>query len=630
MCGISGIITRSLDENEVLARLARMGSLQRHRGPDDQREQVFGAPEGRRIGLGLVRLSILDLETGMQPIVCPEDGSAIVCNGQVYNYVELRRELAGQPFVSRGDIETALHVYRKKGLDFLNDLNGMYGGAIYDPVKGRVVLFRDRFGIKPLYYTTHEGNFVFASEIKPLLAGSGRPARLNEARLATFFTYRYVPGEQTLFDGVLRLPPASFLVYDLRTGKHEIRRYWSYQPDRPDPAMTVEAAQETFYDLFSDAVHIRLRSDVEVGALVSGGIDSSAVASQAVALKGPSRLFTISFEEAVYDELSEVKAFLSANRRRFAGCEHIFQKCDRRMLDRLPGIVESLEEPISLGTVLPTDQVCELAGSHLKVVVTGEGADEIFAGYRKFLVEAAAHAYAALPAADQAELAATYPELLPYLAVRDRDPAKRYIQSELLFDAPFLEQLLGRGGLDTAFPADALPTVDPAGYPVNTAIAFECRARLPDYVILRLDKLSMRHSLETRTPFLDFRLAEFAARLPVHLKLDISAGMEKVVCRQAFERFAVLDRQTAFRKKKPFTIPMADWLSEPDWLPEPIREVVRGEMTSRQGIVDPVIFKRLVKNITSDNIGPHTLVSDADRVFAVIVFTLWYDRFMEK
>ncbi|ABW67266.1 asparagine synthase (glutamine-hydrolyzing) [Desulfosudis oleivorans] len=630
MCGISGIITRSLAENQVLARLERMGQLQRHRGPDDRREQVFDGPEDRRIGLGLARLSILDLETGMQPIVCPEDGAAIVCNGQVYNYLELRRELAGQSFVSKGDIETALHTYRKKGLDFVNDLNGMYGGAIYDPVNHRVVLFRDRFGIKPLYYTTHKGTFVFASEIKPLLAGSGRPARLNEARLATFFTYRYVPGEQTLFEGVLRLPPASFLIYDLRTGKHEIHRYWNYQPDRPEPAMTPEAAQETFYDLFSDAVRIRLRSDVEVGALVSGGIDSSAVASQAVALRGPARLFTIAFEEQAYNELADVNAFLAANSGRFAGCDHIVQSCDRLMLERLPGIVESLEEPVSLGTVLPTDQVCELAGSHLKVVVTGEGADEIFAGYRKFLVEAAAHAYPTLLPADQKELAATYPELLPYLAVRHGDPAKRYIQSELLFDAPFLEQLLGRGGLDTAFPADALPTVDPAGHPVNTAIAFECRARLPDYVILRLDKLSMRHSLETRTPFLDYRLAEFAARLPVHLKLDTFAGMEKVVCRQAFERFGVLDRQTAFRKKKPFTIPLAPWLSEPDRLPEPIQEVVRGDMVARQGIVDPAIFKRLVENITSDNIGPHTLVSEADRVFAVIVFTLWYDRFMEK
>ncbi|MFZ5564178.1 MAG: asparagine synthase (glutamine-hydrolyzing), partial [Thermodesulfobacteriota bacterium] len=563
MCGISGIITRSLGRDEVARRLARMGVLQRHRGPDDQREQVFEAC-GRRVGLGLVRLAILDLETGMQPIVCPSDGTAIVCNGQIYNYIELRRELLEQTFVSRGDIETALHAYRKKGLDFLNDLNGMYGGAIYDPIHGRVVLFRDRFGIKPLYYTIHQGSFVFASEIKPLLAGSGRPARLNEDRLATFFTYRYAPGAQTLFEGVFRLPPASCLIYDLPTGAHEIRRYWSYRPDRPEPGLTVEAAQQTFYELFSDAVRIRLRSDVEVGALVSGGIDSSAVASRTVALKGPARLFTISFAEAAYDELADVKSFLNANAGRFAGCEHIVRECDRRMLEGLPGIIEALEEPISLGTVLPTDQVCELAGSRLKVVVTGEGADEIFAGYRKFLLEAAAHAYPSLSPADRAELAAVYPELPPYLAVREKDPARRYIQSELLFDPPSLERLIGRTGIDTAFPSDALPPFDPAGHPVNTAIAFECRARLPDYVVLRLDKLSMRHSLETRTPFLDYRLAEFAARLPVGLKVDIHTGMEKVVCRHAFDRFGVLDRETAFRKKKPFTIPLAHWLSEPD------------------------------------------------------------------
>lgn len=627
MCGISGIITQSLDKNEVRARLARMGALQRHRGPDDQREQVFTFAN-RCVGLGLVRLAILDLETGMQPIVCPMDGTAIVCNGQVYNYIELKQELADQSFVSKGDIETALHAYRKKGIDFLNDLNGMYGGAIYDPANHRVVLFRDRFGVKPLYYTVHDGDFVFASEIKPLLAGSGRPARLNEGRLATFFTYRYVPGEQTLFEGVLRLPPASCLIYDLRTGQYTIHRYWNYLPDRPEPAMTGEAAQEMFYQIFSDAVRIRLRSDVEVGALVSGGIDSSAVASQAVALHGPARLFTISFEEEAYNELADVKAFLETNRGRFAGCEHIVRPCGRQMLERLPGIVEALEEPLSLGTVLPTDQVCELAGTRLKVVVTGEGADEIFAGYRKFLLEAAAHVYSTLGSDEQARLDATYPELAPYLAVRDKDPARRYIQSELLFDAPSLEQLLGRNGFDTDFPADALPDVDPAGHPVNTAIAFETRSRLPDYVALRLDKLSMRHSLETRTPFLDYRLAEFAARLPVGLKVDIRAGMEKVVCRHAFERFGVLDRATAFRKKKPFTIPLAHWLSEPDRLPEPIRHVVCGDVVARQGIIDPAVFKSHVRGISSRNIGPHTLVSEADRVFAVIVFTLWYDRFI--
>lgn len=629
MCGISGIITPSPDKSGVARRLARMGQLQRHRGPDDQREQVFSAGN-RRVGLGLVRLSILDLETGMQPIVCSVDNTAIVCNGQVYNYIELRQELGAQPYATSGDIEVALHAYRQRGLDFVNDLNGMYAGAVFDPLKERVVLFRDRFGIKPLYYTVYDDHFVFASEIKPLLAGSGRPAELNRARTGTFFTYRYVPGEQTMFEGVYRLPPGSCLVYDLADGRYAVHRYWNHVPDRPDPAMTAETAEEMFYDLFTDAVRIRLRSDVEVGALISGGIDSCGVASRAVDLHGPVRMFTISFEEQAYNELAFVKSFLAVKQQRFAGCRHMVRPCGRRMLDRLPGIVAAIEEPISLGTILPTDQVCEMAGEHLKVVVTGEGADEIFAGYRKFLIEAAAHAYPSLEPAEQKRLHAVYPELAPYLAVRQRDPAERYIQSELLFDNSSLKQLLGKDEVDTGFPEDALPKVDPDGHPVNMAIAFESRARLPDYVILRLDKLSMRHSLETRTPFLDYRLAEFAARLPLNLKVDLKTDTEKVILRRAMERFDVLDRETAYRKKQPFTIPMADWLSDPAGLPEAVREVVQGDMVARQGIVDPDVFAAHVRGITAKDIGPHTLVSAADRVFAVLVFSLWYDCFLKK
>jgi len=263
------------------------------------------------------------------------------------------------------------------------------------------------------------------------------------------------------------------------------------------------------------------------------------------------------------------------------------------------------------------------------VVVTGEGADEIFAGYRKFLVEAAAHAYPSLSPADREGLDATYPELAPYLAVREKDPARRYIQSELLFDARTLGQLLGHDDFDARFPEDALPRVGQAGHPVNTAIAFESRARLPDYVILRLDRLSMRHSLETRTPFLDYRLAEFAARLPMNLKVNINRGMEKVVCRHAFERFGVLDRETSFRRKQPFTIPLAQWLAEPDQLPEEIREIVQGDIVARQGILDPDVFAEQVRGISTRNIEPNTLVSTADRVFAVIVFALWYDRFIK-
>ncbi len=556
MCGIHGIVSKSLSKEEINGRLRVMGELQRHRGPDDQKEYVFSY-NATQVGFGFVRLSILDLETGMQPIICPKDNSAIICNGQIYNYIELKSEISDEIFISKGDIEVSLHLYRNKGIDFLQDLNGMYAGAIYDPLNGRLILFRDRFGIKPLYYTVQGDHFLFSSEIKPILRGNGIDPQLNESRLATYFTYRYLPGEETMFDGIKRLPPGSFLEYDLNTGNYSVNRYWEYRLDNEIPEMPIEEATERFYALFSDAVRIRLRSDVEVGSLISGGIDSSAVASQAALSKPDIRLFTMSFNEENYNELPQVKDFIHANKERFGASPHHTKLCSMETLDRLPDIVRSLEEPISLGTILPTDQVCELAGSRLKVVLTGEGADEIFAGYRKFLIETAAHQYNDLSPDRQKKLELTYPELKPYLAIRNNDPAKRYIQSERLYEAAELKRLTGKDVSDNLFPEDALPHLSGDEHPLNAAIAFESRARLPDYVILRLDKLSMRHSLETRTPFLDYRLAEFAATLPVCFKVNLDEDREKFICSHAYTVYDVLDHETAFRKKLPFTIPLA-------------------------------------------------------------------------
>ncbi len=628
MCGIHGIISNSLSKEQINRRLSHMGELQRHRGPDDRKQTVYQTKSGL-VGFGLVRLSIIDLETGMQPIVCPSDQTAIICNGQIYNYVELQPEVSDQPFISRGDIEVGLHLYRKKGIDFLQHLNGMYAGAIYDPGNDKVLLFRDRFGIKPLYYTTWEDNFVFSSEIKPLLEASNRPVEINESRLATFFTYRYIPGKETMFKGIVCLPPGSFLEYDLNTGRYKVERYWEHRLDKENPYMDIDEAAEEFNRLFSDAVRIRLRSDVEVGSLLSGGIDSSAVSSLAAIQKPNIKLFTMAFDEALYNELPNVRRFLDANRKRFSAAQLQTKLCTRQALDKLPDIIRAIEEPISLGTVLPTDQVCEMAGSQLKVVLTGEGADEIFAGYRKFLVEMAAHKYGDLSREQQMKLDKMYPELNHYMAVRDNDPAIRYIQSELLFAQDELKTLLNRQIPEDLFPKDALPTLSGSEHPLNAALAFESRSRLPDYVILRLDKLSMRHSLETRTPFLDFRLAEFAATLPVDLKVNLDKGQAKFICSYSYDKYSVMDHSTAHRPKLPFTIPLANWLSDPSSLPEFLKEILLGDVVKKQGILDQGIVTNLVKRVSTKGVGPQTLVSDADRVFAVIIFTLWYNQFFE-
>jgi asparagine synthase (glutamine-hydrolysing) len=630
MCGICGMVSPSYSKEKITAFLSNMGKVQRHRGPDDKKEVVFSSG-AFHLGLGFVRLSILDLDTGMQPIVCPEDGSAIICNGQIYNYLELTPYVAEEAFVSKGDIEVALHLFRKKGLDFLEYLNGMYAGAIYSPRDESLILFRDRFGIKPLYYTKVAETFLFASEIKPLLSAmkmiNGRPAELNTKDLSTYFTYRYLPGEKTLFRGIHRLAPGSFLKYSLKDGSFSTQRYWQYRLDNVNDSISMDDAAEEFIDLLSDAVRIRLRADVEVGSLLSGGIDSSAVASIATKHRSAIRLFTIFFNEKKYNELPQVKKFLKIKNRQFKGSEHHVGLCSRKNLDYLPEIVRALEEPISLGTILPTDQICRMAGEHVKVVLTGEGADEIFAGYRKFLVESAAIQYQNLPPQQQKELEIEYPELKSYLSVRHDDPVKRYIQSELLFHPGELKVLLGKDIDEVMFPEDARPMFSGREHPLNSAIAMESRARLPDYVILRLDKLSMSHSLETRTPFLDFRLAEFAASLPPDFKSNLEKGKEKYICSYALNRYGILDAATSVRKKQPFTIPLSEWLSEPDQLPESLQEILFGETLKRHGILNPQVMKKDVKNISTAGIGPNTLVSNADRVFSIIIFSLWYEEF---
>ncbi|MBW1914169.1 MAG: asparagine synthase (glutamine-hydrolyzing) [Deltaproteobacteria bacterium] len=625
MCGIHGIISRSFSGDEILRRLEKMGDLQRHRGPDNIREKVFDTGNSL-VGFGFVRLSILDLETGMQPVVCPLDSSAIICNGQIYNYVELKPQVKDEHFVTKGDMEVALHLYRKKGTAFLQDLNGMYAGAICDVVNRKLLLFRDRFGIKPLYYAEFNGNFFFSSEIKPLLIG-GIPSSLNKSRLPTYFTYRYTPGTETIFKGIKRLPPGSFLEYDLDSSAFIVKRYWEYRLGPEDHNLTINEAEEQFYNLFEDAVRIRLRSDVEVGSLLSAGIDSSAVASMAAKSRPDIRLFTISFMEDRYNELPQVKQFIDINKKRLGLTRHHTMLCGSQTLDQLPGIIKSLEEPISLGTILPTDQVCEMAGSHLKVVLTGEGADEIFAGYRKFLIEAAAHEYDGFSLSRQKHLDEIYPELSDYMRIRASNPTHRYSQPELLYRPDELGTLLGLEKTDDLFPEDALPFLSGSEHPVNEAIAFECRARLPDYVILRLDKLSMRHSLEARTPFLDYRLAEFAARLPLDFKINITQGREKYICRRAYAKYSLLDLKTAYRRKQPFTIPIADWLASPSSLPDFLQEILLGDLIKKQGLLDPEMVRNSVNKITTEGIGPDTLVSEADRVFAVVVFSIWYNEF---
>jgi asparagine synthase (glutamine-hydrolysing) len=625
MCGVCGIVSGTLPEDRIKILIAGMNRIQRHRGPDE--DAVYVAD---RVGIGFDRLAILDLTTGMQPIRSPGDGVTIACNGQVYNYIELRSMMPGQEYATEGDMEVALHLYRRIGTDFLNHLNGMYAGVIYDPGKRRIILFRDRFGIKPMHYALTVDGLFFSSEIAPLLTAPGVNPDPDLDLLPAFFTYRYLPGDRTIYRGVLRLPPASFLEYDLASGEYRITRYWNCRPGEPEMFSDEDEASEEFIRLFRDAVRIRLRSDVEVGSFISGGIDSSAVALLTAEAKPDLKLFTVSFDEPGYDETALVEEFIGQRSTAFLGTSRFTRRCTRDSLSRLPEIVRAIGEPLSLGAVIPTDAVCALASEKVKVVVTGEGADEVFAGYRKFLVEDAFIQYQAGDMQQRKRLAQLYPELAGRRAAGNLDAAGRHIVSEALFSAEELRRLLGsEKAPHVSLPLEGLPDLTGV-HPVKAMQAIECRTRLPDYVIARLDRLSMRHSLEARTPFLDFRLAQFAASLPVGFKVRSHLSLDKYICRRAFSKSGVLPEQTAFRPKKPFTMPMAQWLERMDLLPGSIMDIARGDEVNRQGILNPEMARELAAEVSGRGVGPETLRSAADRFFAVLIFTLWYRECIEN
>jgi len=625
MCGFSGFCALSIREDEGAVILRGMAEAQSHRGPDDSAVLHRGS-----VGLSFVRLSILDLETGMQPIVSKEDGTAIACNGQIYNYIELRKELPYGHYETAGDMEVALNAYRHLGESFPNSLNGMFAGVIHDPEKNAMFLFRDRFGIKPVYYTETSRGFFFASEIKPLLGVPGVRCEMDSSLLPAFFTYRYIPGEKTLFKGIYKLPPASILKLNTESGEFTVKQYWEWSFPSSGRNISVAEATEEFNRLFTDAVRIRLRSDVEVGSFISGGIDSSAVASIAAIHKPAIKLFTIGFDENKYDETADVDQFLALMGSRFSRAESVKRNCVSNQLGVLPDLVRSIEEPISLGTMVPTDQVCSLASERLKVVLSGEGADEIFAGYRKFLVEAAALEYPDASVEEKRRLLLMCPELSLRLGGSDEDHIMRHIASERLFSHGELVPLLGLAKEPELDASSIIPqSLTASTNPISAMQAIEVRSRLPHYVNLRLDKLSMRHSLETRTPFLDYRLAEFSASLPVKLRVNLKAAQEKYICRESFHRFGVLPHSVTNRSKKPFTMPIADWFSHSATLPDSIQDILLGNEVHRQGILDGDLVRKYAKEVTGSGVGPETMVSAGDRIFAIVVFSLWYREFME-
>lgn len=568
MCGIAGVAGPA--PADTLARRVRAaGAAQRHRGPDD--EGVWAAAG---FAFGMTRLSIIDLAGGHQPMFTP-DGMGIVFNGEIYNYREIRADLEarGERFDTKSDTEVVLRLIRRDGWDALARLEGMFAFALHDPREKRLHLVRDRFGVKPLYYSRRDGHFYFASELKGLLAMADRRPSVDPQALHDYLTLRYVPSPRTVWEGVFALGPGDRLTFPLDGGEPAVVPYYRYRV-RADAGGESPDAVKEFNDLFLGAVSSRLlASDVPVGLLLSGGLDSSAVAAAAAALGHRNfHTFSVGFDGTPgFDETDHARAVAA----HVGARHHEVRVTAAQCLDFLPTYVRQTDQPLADLAGLPLSFVCRLARTEVKVVLSGEGADEILAGYHLDALDrrlARGRAIERFLPSGLRAVAARWPGH-GALARRARAWGRGGV-ARLVDELPVHMTLhwteeekarLWRAPFAPASTEDAIRSwyaAAPSDNPLERVQQVLCGSWLADDLLMKADKVSMAASLELREPFLDRSLAEWAAALPVSWKVGNAAvgRTTKRVLREWAR--TVLPPAIAERPKRGFPVPFYGAFSE--------------------------------------------------------------------
>jgi asparagine synthase (glutamine-hydrolysing) len=619
MCGICGVVASEREGAPDLEAVERMSRRLVHRGPDDD-----GLFHSGPVALAARRLSIIDLDHGHQPIA-NEDGSVVVVqNGEIYNYRELMRELSGRGHEFRTDCDTEVlvHLYEEHGDAFLERLRGMFAIALWDDRRRRLLLARDRFGIKPLYYSAEEGGLSFASELKAMLEQPGLSREIDPRAVAAYLAFNSIPAPLTIFAAARKLPPGHLLAWE--GGEISISRF-----ARPTPVPAAEVRREPAADLaaelrevLEDSVRAHLVADVPVGVLLSGGVDSGGLAALAATHSAdPVRTFSIGFEESGFDELE--RARLVAER---YGTDHHELILRPDAIDLLPKLVEAFDEPFGDSSALPTYLVSELAAGEVKVALSGEGGDELFGGYYTYVADLLAPRVGRLAA-----LAGPLAEALPssdarvgfdYKAKRfaraaaNPDPLSRHHGWKEIFSPAQRVALLGRS--DGWDPVDLYRDryAETAGAePLARLQDVDLGIYLVDDLLVKTDRLSMAHSLELRVPFLDERVAGFAMALPTRHK--VRGFAKKRLLRRALA--PLLPKEILRGRKQGFSIPLAAWLRGP--LEPFARETLAAPALERQGLLDPGAVASILDRHCS---GQEDL---SRQLWGLMALTLWFDRY---
>ncbi len=573
MCGICGVweygATRGNTTPELLV---SMRDVMIHRGPDDSGELIF---DGARGGFGFRRLSIIDLsEAGNQPMRGCTDRVWLVFNGEIYNHASLRKELEprGHVYASRTDSETILHLYEERGLDFVQEIEGDYAIALWDADREQLVLARDRAGVKPLYFYQQDGRFIFASEIKAILQHPAVTPEINEEALYHYLTFVTTPAPQTLFRGIQKIPSGHMLIVD-RSGKVSISQYWDALPST-SPKLTESEHQANILKLLRDSIKKRMMADVPFGVFLSGGVDSSAnVALISELMTRPVRTFTVGFHDC--EELNELESARAISQR-FSTDHHEVMIGREEMQKFLPELIFHQDEPIADPVCVPLYYVSKLARDTGTIVVqVGEGSDELFGGYdwfRTYLqIEDRFWRTASRAPAVARRAAAALAQPLIAKTVKKRmagELMRRLGAGESLFwgGAVVFDETMKSRVLSTEMRAryNGLSTYNVVREYQETIAAArpdaDAAARMPELLLMRVDKITMATSVEARVPFLDHHLIEYAMNLPRDLKVKGRTG--KHILKRALE--SVLPADVLYQPKRGFGAPVREWFRGPE------------------------------------------------------------------
>jgi asparagine synthase (glutamine-hydrolysing) len=622
MCGIAGILNLAsmpLSCTDVLDGMLRAIF---HRGPDED-----GVLCDRELAMGMRRLSIIDLADGTQPIFDESGRYAVILNGEIYNYVELRKELLqrGHCLKTHSDTEVIVHLYEEFGERCVDHLRGMFAFAVWDNVERELFIARDRMGEKPLYYCICDDNFLFASEVKALFQHPGLTASINPTGLAAYLSLKYVPAPMTMFAGIQSLPPAHWI--KIRRGQISVQRYWDVSYEKRNPLISEEQCIEELDGLLRESIGIRLRSDVPFGAFLSGGIDSSViVAIMSQLMNEPVKTFSVGFDGS--DESDELPfAKMVADR---YGCEHHTLKVTGQdFLNYAETVLWHLDQPIADQATVATFMVAKLARQHVKMVLTGEGGDELFGGYARYVGNQWAPWFGWLPSIG-GRAVRSIADRIPGMrrgriaigALTHADEATRYANWFPMFHDDVKHEVMSATLRNSDCPtskyfAEHLTRSD-AKEPLDRMLYVDCNLWLPDYLLLRGDKLTMANALEARIPFLDHRLVEYAAGLPT--KMKVRGRVRKYLLKKVAARY--LPDEIIHRRKQGFPIPVAKWLREE--AQGMMLDLLSEETIKRRGLFNTRKVSELVRGHLSGAYDYET------ELWGLMSVEMWMQRFCDR